>query len=96
MKLAVHNATKEYLAVKIVLKRIAPADKLNREILIHRYSPSPASKVTRADACGGRSVKHENIIRLFESFEDKNHFYLALEFAAGGELFDKIGTLLAR
>lgn len=34
-----------------------------------------------------KKLKHENIIRLYTSFEDENFIYLVLEYAAKGNLF---------
>ena len=34
---------------------------------------------------------HPNIIRLYGSRQDDNSVYLLLEYASGGELFDRIG-----
>jgi serine/threonine-protein kinase Chk1 len=36
------------------------------------------------------SVSHKNIIQLFGTTEDENSVYLVMEFAAAGELFDRI------
>jgi len=36
-------------------------------------------------------LHHENIIQLKRAVEDKNFVYMMMEYAAGGELFDKIG-----
>lgn len=35
-------------------------------------------------------MKHPNIIRLFDVFEEPNFFYLVTEKMDGGELFDRI------
>lgn len=37
-----------------------------------------------------KQLKHPNIVQLYEYFEDKEHVYLLLEFAADGSLFSKI------
>jgi serine/threonine protein kinase len=37
-----------------------------------------------------RSLNHPHIVRLYDMFEDRSHFYLAMEFIQGGELFDRI------
>lgn len=36
------------------------------------------------------SVKHPNIIKLFENLDTDNHLYLIMEYAISGELFNKI------
>jgi len=43
-----------------------------------------------------QSIKHDRIIQLWETIEDKNHVYLVLELAQGGELFDKISKSFLR
>lgn len=37
-----------------------------------------------------RKLRHSNIVRLLETFEDKNKVYLVMELVTGGELFDRI------
>jgi serine/threonine protein kinase len=39
-----------------------------------------------------QSLKHENIIACYESFEDKNHYYLPLELCEGKSLWTRINT----
>lgn len=36
------------------------------------------------------SLSHANIIRLVSTHEDKDYIYMLMEFASGGELFDRI------
>ena len=35
-------------------------------------------------------MDHPNIVKLYEVFQDNSHWYLVLEYMAGGELFDRI------
>jgi calcium-dependent protein kinase len=37
-----------------------------------------------------KSLDHPNIIKLFETFEDRRSYYLIMELCTGGELFDRI------
>uniref|UniRef100_A0A7S4QMT2 Calcium-dependent protein kinase 1 n=1 Tax=Alexandrium monilatum TaxID=311494 RepID=A0A7S4QMT2_9DINO len=37
-----------------------------------------------------KQMDHPNIIKLYETFEDKRNIYLVLELCVGGELFDRI------
>ena len=36
------------------------------------------------------SVKHDNIIKLYDCFEDEDHIYLVLELAENAQLFTKL------
>lgn len=40
------------------------------------------------------NLHHPNIVRLMEARKDDDHFYLVMEWVAGGELFEKIGILV--
>lgn len=37
-----------------------------------------------------RSLKHDNIVRAYDFFEEESYFYVILEYIDGGELFDRI------
>lgn len=37
-----------------------------------------------------KQLDHPNIVKIYEFFQDKKHFYLITEYIEGGELFDKI------
>ncbi len=34
-----------------------------------------------------KELDHPNIIKMFETFEDKDHVFLVMEYCHGGELF---------
>lgn len=76
VKLAVHNATKEKVAIKVLEKSkiLDEGDRtrVSREVQILKL------------------LRHPHIVQLFEIIEDGTHLYLVMEYAAGGELFDYI------
>ena len=37
-----------------------------------------------------KQLDHPNIIKLYETYEDKRNIYLVMEVCEGGELFDRI------
>jgi serine/threonine protein kinase len=39
-----------------------------------------------------KSVRHHNVIQLYGSSEDEENIYIIMEYAAAGELFDRIGS----
>jgi len=76
----VHLATKAdkkqaKVAVKIVDRSQLPAE-------------DEASLLQEVDIL--KSIEHPNIIRIFDFFPEKEKFYVVLEYAEGGELFDRI------
>ena len=38
-------------------------------------------------------MDHPNILRCYEIFEDKMHYYVSIEYCEGGELFTKLAKL---
>ena len=71
--MAVHTGTGVKLAVKKIDKRSIANKKIK------------ATLMREVDI--HLKLKHENIIRLFSSFEDSDFLYLVLEYAEGGNLF---------
>lgn len=77
VKLAVHEATKTKVALKIIPRRLLEQDqrskiKITREITILRV------------------LRHPNIMRLYDVVETTHDIVLILEYVSGGELFDFI------
>ncbi|XP_022081209.1 calcium/calmodulin-dependent protein kinase type 1-like [Acanthaster planci] len=42
------------------------------------------------EVCVLKRIRHSNIVKLYEIFENKTHVYLVIELVTGGELFDRI------
>lgn len=78
VKLLVHQKTNEELALKIV------------DLKKHKDAQNSVNKEVRIHKC----LNHPNIIKFF-GFRpiDDNLCYIFLEFASGGELFNRIGLL---
>lgn len=81
MKIGFNSRTGEYVAIKILDK----ISKQNRALDI-----TAAKKEFKIHS----SVSHQNIIKFIKSAEDESRIYFVLEYAAAGELFDKIGICL--
>ena len=37
-----------------------------------------------------RRLRHNNIVQLYDTYDEKNYVYLVMELVTGGELFDRI------
>ncbi|KAJ3043667.1 Chk1 protein kinase [Rhizophlyctis rosea] len=77
VKLGIHPQTGEVVAVKIVRKR---SGKEGQAVV------TALQKEIKIHA----SVEHENIIKLMGAIDDDFHIYIVMEYAAAGELFDRI------
>lgn len=77
VKMAIHQLTKERVAVKILDK--AKLDQKTRKMLTREIATM-------------ESIHHPNIIRLYEVVETYSKIHLVMEYASGGELFNKITT----
>ncbi|KAK3605763.1 hypothetical protein CHS0354_033966 [Potamilus streckersoni] len=74
VKLAVNTQTLEAVAVKIINLERVPQ----------------AEENVRKEVCVHRMLDHENVIKFFGHRKDDKIQYIFLEYASGGELFDKI------
>jgi len=71
----VHKATGEKRAVKrLNLDKMSATQKVRLEYEIDIL----------------KNLNHPNILKLYETFEEKKHIYLVTEYCEGGELFDEI------
>lgn len=78
---AVDQTTGQHVAVKVVSREKAEG--------------CPNYNV-RKEVLIQENLQHRNTVRLVEARRDAGHYYLVMEWAAGGELFEKIGTAPAR
>ena len=74
VKLAVNQETQEAVAVKIIDLTRTPT----------------VSNDIRKEVCIHKMVSHENIIKFYGNRKSETRQYLFLEYACGGELFDRI------
>uniref|UniRef100_A0A1B6GBA1 non-specific serine/threonine protein kinase n=1 Tax=Cuerna arida TaxID=1464854 RepID=A0A1B6GBA1_9HEMI len=77
VKMAIHELTKERVAIKVLDKA-----KLT----------SKARRMLTREIASMETVHHPNIIRLYEVVETYSKLHLVMEFANGGELFNKLTT----
>nr|CAD7400365.1 unnamed protein product [Timema cristinae] len=77
VKMAIHQLTKEQVAIKILDK--SKLEQKTRKMLAREIATMEA-------------IHHPNIIRLYEVVETYSKIYLVMEFARGGELFNKLTT----
>ena len=76
VKLAVHVPTGEQVAIKILEKsKIHDQEELERVEKEIKYL---------------KMLNHPNIIQIYEIIENSKNFYLVMEYAPGGELFNYI------
>ncbi|KAL1418707.1 hypothetical protein MTO96_025739 [Rhipicephalus appendiculatus] len=74
VKLLVNRTTQEAVAVKV----------------LYNTDHAEAAESFRKEICVHRMLNHENIIKYYGHRKDGNHQYIFLEYASGGELFDRI------
>lgn len=62
-----------------------------RAVKVVERTASTDEMALRKETCIHRAMAHPGIIRFFDIFADTKAYYLVLEYASGGELFDRIG-----
>ena len=77
VKKAVFKATGDARAIKIIHK-----------IGLASESLDPKHKLRELKVL--KELDHPNILRVFELYEDKNRYYIVMEFCAGGDLFSRL------
>lgn len=73
-----------------VRKATCKTTKIKRAIKSIQKSATQEMKKLKEEIEIVRLLDHPNIVRLFESFEDRKTVYLVLELCEGGELFERI------
>ena len=76
VKLAVCKETGEQVAIKIIKKRDVPLTELELQ----------KREIEVLKLC-----QHPNIIRLIDTFETNENFFIVLEYLRGGDLFEYLG-----
>lgn len=75
MKLLVNDETKDVLAVKMINTVLHP----------------DAKELIRKEVAIHRALSHPHIVKYFGHRSESSFEYIFLEYASGGELFNKIG-----
>ena len=76
VKLALHKLTNEEVAIKILEKaKIKNNKDLERIEKEIKYM---------------KKLNHPNIVKIYEIFDDKDNYYISMEYVSGGELFNYI------
>lgn len=78
MKLLINPNTKSTVAMKIINLKSFP----------------DALVMVKKEAGIHCRLKHSSIIKYFGQRHSKDFYYIFLEYASGGELFDRIGKLI--
>ena len=76
VKLGIHVPTGEKVAVKIMEK--------------YRLSSVEEKEAIVKETKALKKLKHENIIQLYEVYDEKSAIYLFMELAQGGDMFDHV------
>ncbi|KAJ1565364.1 hypothetical protein HK096_003203 [Nowakowskiella sp. JEL0078] len=81
VKLATHLPTNQNFAIKCINKSILPG-----------YSGAKSRGKVLREMTILNGLEHENVIKVFDTFQDDKNFYLVLEVASGGTLFERYPT----
>lgn len=85
-----HNASGSFARVYRA-KDLNTGQMLGLKVLRSRYTKDPKSVIQfKREAELGKTLKHDNIVPIYEVGEDQGEFYLSMEFVEGGNLRDFI------
>ena len=85
-----HNASGSFARV-FRAKDLNTGQMLGLKVLRSRYTKDPKSIVQfKREAELGKTLKHDNIVPIYEVGEDQGEYYLSMEFVEGGNLRDFI------
>lgn len=90
---AIHKKSGMKRAIKIIYKKNLLEDSQNQLIseveMLKNLVKTLKNKFLLFNISSKKIKDHPNIIKIFEFFEDKKHFYIVTELYTGGELFQK-------
>ena len=75
--LGTHKRTGDTRAIKIFKKSEIPEEEIE-------------SRSVLAEVEILKTLDHPNILKVYEYFEDEEHYYIVMEYCEGGDIFDKI------
>jgi serine/threonine-protein kinase HSL1 (negative regulator of Swe1 kinase) len=99
VRLARHAATGELAAIKIISKQsstlapstsVAQMQKKEPPLVVEGKRPIPFS--IEREIVILKLIEHENIVNLYDVWENRGEIYLVMEYAEGGELFEYVSS----
>ena len=78
--LCIHKPTQQKRAIKAIHKSGLHKEQIETDKMLKEINVL-------------KSLDHPNILRCYEIFEDKMHYYVSIEYCEGGELFTKLAKL---
>lgn len=83
------NATVILLRVKLLINRLTGEAVAMKKVDMQKHPDAEAS--VKKEVCIQKILSHPNILKYFGKRTQGTVEYIFLEYAAGGELFDRIG-----
>lgn len=71
-------------------KRISDGTRVAVKIVTKRRLRKSDEQSVRSEVSILQSLKHPNIVEVYDFFEEEEYFYIVLEYISGGELFERL------